>query len=172
MAEALAVLGALAAVHQLSKSAAKLANILYDFALSSQILTKEVQSFARQVRSFSDIVRLALLTLSEYCRENPNSRIVRYLDSHHVLPNINEGAKHTLRHLRAIRDQITRPQTRFTWMGTVVWLWNKRSVMELYPKMESIKSNLSLLMATSKMEDLLHRMSAQDQRSGELKEEM
>jgi hypothetical protein len=174
MTDPLAVIGGLAAVAQLSASAAKLARGFYRFAGGVKSVTAEVDRFASQVRSFSFIVDLAQVTLSRYCSENPKSRVVAYLSSHRVLPNLNSDARYTSRHIRAIRDRFHRTPTRFALVTAIVWWLCKPSVMELYPEMESIKTNLSLLMAITQVEALSQRalLSLDEQGNTRLHEEM
>lgn len=172
MADPLTVIGGLAAVAQLSGSAARLTRRLYRFARDVKGVTAEVDRFASQVRSFSLIVDLAQVTLSRYCVENPESRVVAYLSSHHVLPNINSDAIYTSEHIWDIRDRLHNAPTRFALVTTIVWWFYKPDVMELYPEMESIKTNLSLLMATTHLEALLQRASGIEQGNTWLQKDM
>lgn len=172
MADPLTVIGGLAAVAQLSTSAARLVRGFYRFAGGVKSVTAEVNRFASQVRSFSYIVKLAQVTLSRYCSENPDSRVVAYLSSHRVLPNINSDAEYTSMHIRAIHDRIQRTPTGFALVTAIVWWFCKSSIMELYPEMESIKTNLSLLMATTQLEAVLQRASSLELGNTRIQEEM
>lgn len=170
MAEFLAVLGGAAALAQLTGLAARFVRTLYRFAGVVKSVNAEVDRFANQVRSFSYIVDLARITLSRYCTEHPKSQVVAYLAAHRVLASIDSDAKYTLGHMRIIRDQIRRMPTRLAFVTSIVWSLKKPSIMELYPEMESIKTNLSILMSTTHMEAL--RASDQKQGNTKLQEEM
>jgi hypothetical protein len=152
MAEFLAVTGGLAAVVQLAASGRHLAKTLYRFAVDAGAYTAEVERFANQVRTFSDTVEVAEQTLSRYCRDNPTSRLVVYMERRKVLANIDSEATTVRAHLRAVREQVIDMKSRSILWASIKWSWKKSSILELSPEMESAKTNLSLLMVTAQFE--------------------
>ncbi|GAB1314619.1 hypothetical protein MFIFM68171_04829 [Madurella fahalii] len=152
MAETLAIAGSLAAVMQLSKSAQKLARIAYQLATDVGAASEEMKRFATQVQSFSNTVKVAQFGLHQYCTEHRHSRVVTYISKHRVLEDIGSEAEHVQQHLQAIRRQVQTLRSRSMLWATFKWLWNKASILELYPEMESIKTCLGLLLVTTQLE--------------------
>ena len=155
MAEFLAVTGGLAAVIQLATSGRRFAKILYRFAVDAGAAAAEVERFANQVRTFSDTVEVAEQTLSRYCRDNPASPLVVFMDRRKVLANIDSEATTVRTHLRAVRDQVIGMKSRSILWASIKWSWKKSSILELSPEMESVKTSLSLLMVTAQFEAMV-----------------
>jgi hypothetical protein len=147
MAEVLAITGGLAAALQLSSGAKKFATTLYRFARDAGLAGREVERFANQVQSFSDTVGLAHGTLSQFCSENPTSRVVVFISSKNVLKNIGTEAMAVRAHLRQIQHQVIGLRSTVTLWASFKWSIKKSSILELTPEMESVKTSLGLVLA-------------------------
>jgi hypothetical protein len=152
MAEALAVVGALAAVLQLCSCARKFARVLHQFAVDAGVAAAEIKRFAYQIRSFSNTVDTAQCTLSRYCTENPTSPIVVFMRNRNVLGDLNIEATMVEGHLLDIRDQVMGMKSRLVLWTSIKWSFKKSSVLGLFPEMENIKTSLGLLVATAHFE--------------------
>jgi hypothetical protein len=152
MAEVLAITGGLAAALQLSSYAKKLAKALYRFSKDAGAARREVERFSNQVQSFSDTVGLAHGTLSHFCSENPRSPVVVYISSNDVLKNIGSEAMAVKAHLRKIQHQVIGLRSSVTLWAIVKWAYKKSTISELFPEMESVKTSLSLVIATAQLE--------------------
>jgi hypothetical protein len=172
MAEFLAVTGGLAAVVQLAASGRRLVKTLYRFAVDAGAAAAEVERFANQVRTFSGTVEVAQQTVSFYCRENPESPVVAFIKSSQVLADIDSEASTVQAHLWAIRDQVIDMKSRWVVWASIKWSVKKSSILELSPQMESVKTSLCLLMASTNLEALISRSGNNRDSNKELAKEM
>ncbi|KAL2128564.1 hypothetical protein VTI74DRAFT_9021 [Chaetomium olivicolor] len=156
MAEALAIVGGVAAVLQLATSARKFAQVLYSFAADAGAAGTEVERFASQVQSFSDTTEMAQAGLYHYCVENPDTPVVTFIKSRGVLANIDIEARTVKRHLRTIQLRVKNLQSRSMLWASIKWSFKKSSILELGPGMESVKTGLSLALATAQLEAIIH----------------
>ncbi|KAH6842896.1 hypothetical protein B0I37DRAFT_418043 [Chaetomium sp. MPI-CAGE-AT-0009] len=153
MAEFLAVTGGLAAVVQLAVSGRDLAKTLYRFAVDTGAAAAEVERFANQ---------------------NPESPVVAFIKNSQVLENIYSEASTVRAHLRAIRDQVIDMKSRWVLWASIKWNFKKLSILELSPEMESVKTSLCLLMASTNLEalHLISRSRDNQDSNDELAKEM
>ncbi|KAK4099509.1 hypothetical protein N658DRAFT_498212 [Parathielavia hyrcaniae] len=152
MAEAIAAVGVLAAVVQLSSSAHKLAVALYDFARDAGAAAAEVEVFANQVESFSGTIQAAQGVLYSHFAQNRKSPIVQFLQTRNVYSNLDTEATMVRRRLVRIRDQVTDMAGRSILWNSIKWTFKKSSITVLSPQMESVKASLILLMVTAQLE--------------------
>lgn len=164
MTEAPATSGALEEVVWLCGSARKLSKVLYKFARDAGIVADEVERFANQVRSFSDTIATAELSLTHYCEENLASRVVSFLSSRNVLESIAHEAASVEEHLFAIQDTVEGLlQSRPILWASIKWSWKKSSILELAPEMESVKSSLQLLIVITQFEAFVNSGAREQQ---------
>jgi hypothetical protein len=121
MAEAIAVVGALAAVGQLSSSARKFAWALFQFARDADAAAAEVQRFAIQIQTFSDTIRTTRATLSYCCKNKPDFPLVLSMQTRNVLSSLDAEASTVRSHLRDIRDQVTDTKSRLALWTSIKW---------------------------------------------------
>lgn len=152
MAEFMAMAGGLAAVLQLSASAQRLVKVLYRLAADAGAASDEVNRFATQVETFSNTIKVAQFGLRQYCTEHTNYPVVIYISELRVLDGVNSEAKHVQQHLQAIARQVKALRSRSVLWTRFKWLWNKSSILDLHPGLESVKTSLNLLLATTQLE--------------------
>ncbi|KAK3297302.1 uncharacterized protein B0H64DRAFT_372689 [Chaetomium fimeti] len=177
MAELIAIAGGIAAIVQLAGTGRRLCKILHQFATDAGAAGVEVRRFANQVRTFSDSIELAERTLFIYCRDHRTSRLVADMEERNILANIDYEAETVRAHLRAIRDRVLNMKSRSVLWATIKWRFNKASILELSPEMESVKTNLNLIIATTQFEALTTVVDAgiasnSEEPNGELQTQM
>ena len=147
------IIGGLAAVAQLCGTARTLAKVIYRFSRNVGGASGDVRRFANQVQTFSDLVEAAELSLHSYCTKNPKSPLVVFIRSRRILDNIGDEAKAVQEHLRDIRARVRGLRSSSILWASFKWTWNKSSILELVPEMESVKGSLNLLLAISGFEE-------------------
>ncbi|KAL2195256.1 hypothetical protein P885DRAFT_62492 [Corynascus similis CBS 632.67] len=163
MAEVLAVAGGIAAIIQLAGCGKKLARVLHRFSRDVMDARDSVQRFANQVGIFSAVIEAAQQTISWYCRDNPESLLVTYINSSGLLASINLEAGIVRQHLRDIRNQVLHMKSTFVFWASIMWGIKKSSFKEVLPEMESIKTSLILLLSTTRLESLISTLEADNQ---------
>ncbi len=151
------IIGGLAAVTQLCGTALTVANVAHRFARNAGGASAEVKRFADQVRIFADGVRIAELSLRNYCTDTKNqeSPLVLFVCSRHLLDLIGDEAKVVQQRLRIIRDQIKGLGSSSILWAAIKWTWKRPSILGLVPEMESIKSSLNLMVVSSMLDELV-----------------
>ncbi|KAH6850575.1 hypothetical protein B0I37DRAFT_117004 [Chaetomium sp. MPI-CAGE-AT-0009] len=179
MAEFLAIAGGMAAVVQLAGTARRFFKTLRRFSMNAGAAGAEVERFANQVRTFSNAIELAEQTLSIYCREHPKSPLVAFVDRSKILANIDSEARAVQTHLRAVHARVVNMKSRSILWASIKWSFNKSSILELNPEMESVKASLNLLIALTQLEatmamwhDRTSMKSGSEESSNKLQREM
>lgn len=167
MAEFLAIAGGMAAVVQLAGTGRRFSKTLHRFATNAGAAAAEVERFANQVRTFSDAVEVAEQTLSSYCQVYPKSPLVAYIGRCKILASIDNETRAVRAHLRAIQARVVNMESRSVLWASFKWTMNKSSILELSPEMESVKSNLGLLISTTHFEAFMRTFEARMQSGSE-----
>ncbi len=150
--EALALVGAVAALIQLSEAGGWFVRGLFRFAKHAGAAGVEVQRFGHQVRSSANSIEVALITLNRYCATHPTSAVVVYISTNDVLTNINKGAELVLDHIESIIIQVYSMRSRSVFWTKMKWSFKKFSILELCPEIEMVKTSLTLLMIAVQIE--------------------
>ncbi len=147
------IISGLAAVLQLCGTARAVVKVAHRFSRNAGGASADVRRFAIQVQIFSDVVEAAEFSLQSYCTKNQKSPLVVFIHSRGILDNIGEEAKAVQEHLRDIRARVRSLGSSSILWASIKWTWNKSSILELVPEMESVKGSLNLLLAISGFEE-------------------
>ncbi|KAK4246726.1 hypothetical protein C7999DRAFT_15161 [Corynascus novoguineensis] len=172
MAEVLAVAGGIAAIVQLAACGKKLARALHRFSRDVVDARADVRRFENQVSIFCAVIEAAQQTIFRYCRENPESLLVTYINRSGVLDLINLEAGIVRRHLLDIRVQVLGMKSTFVFWASIKWGIKKSSFKEVVPEMESIKASLILLVSTTQLEPLCLRLNHASEPDQDLEREV
>jgi len=172
MAEVLAVAGGIAAIVQLAGCGKKLARVLHSFSRDVVDARAGVRRFENQVRIFCAVIEAAQQTIFRYCKDNPESLLVTYINSSGLLASINLEAGIVRQHLRDIRNQVLEMKSTFVFWARIMWGIKKSSFKEVLPEMESIKTSLILLVSTTRLESLSLRLNHASEPDEGLEREM
>jgi len=105
--EPLSIIGGIAAVSQLIVLGKDFAVVLHKFFRNSGDTIDEVERFASQVDSFTQIVGIAEVSLAIHCREHQNdSAVLHFMQDRGLLAAISGESKIVTKRLREARDKI------------------------------------------------------------------
>jgi hypothetical protein len=146
MAEILGIFSATLTIAELSIEVARL---LYKVADEAGSAADEIKSFASIVSSFHPIVTLALVSLEQHRSNDTNSKEVRaIMDDSSIKDGLEQQSVHIGSCLRNVKEKLQQlSESKLNWWKKVVWIvWRKPDVLELIPLMESMKSNLVVVL--------------------------
>lgn len=152
MAEVIALSASLAGVLQLVGYGYKFARTLTKFSQQVGSGSDEIDRFTAQVQFFSQTVGLAQVSLSRHVADYEESPVITYIRAHHVLDDLSTESKVVEQRLRVARHWILSMRHQHKIVVVLKWIWRKRSIMQLCPLMESIKTSMALIMSTAHFE--------------------
>ena len=171
MAEAIALVGTIFTIVQISGAAMKLSRSLYATARKAGSAKEDIQKFAMDINAFASIIRVAHDSIRGHCQKESNSAVLRYIREHDILGQLVEQATRIRKHIEAVRPQIQDLRGRFTVINHFRWiLFNRGDVKALHPEMECLKTNLLVVMHTMSLE--LAQQRQQEHPSDEIRREM
>jgi hypothetical protein len=127
---------------------------LYVQAKHLRSAKREISKFARDIELFGDIISLACCFLQEYSPKVSDSPVLQYLASRKVLQRLIKRTKDMYRDIKEISPHILllKPS-----MGIITrWRWVRRKleIKAMWPKMEGIKTNFTLVLLMVRLEPL------------------
>lgn len=155
MAEILGIVASVAALIQLANYSEKFAKALLKFSRQNSSLRKEVDRCVFRAQDFSYCIDLTQFALERHFRKYTESSLLRYLLSQGILQGI-------LNRSRLIRWRLEKAIKRVRSLlrgGNAVfnffkWWYQKDSILDLFPEMDSVKISLQLLVSATQLEVL------------------
>ncbi|KAI3545285.1 hypothetical protein CABS03_04009 [Colletotrichum abscissum] len=155
MAEILGIVANVAALIQLAHYGEKFAKALLNFSKQNSSPRKEVDRCASQAQDFSDCINMTHFTLERHFANFTKSPLLQYLSSQGILDRI-------LNRSKSIEWQLDKATIRVRSLlggGNAVfnflkWWYQKDSILDLFPEMNSVKISLQLLVSATQLEVL------------------
>jgi hypothetical protein len=157
MAEALAIIGGLAAVLQLAGLATNFSGSLIRTAREAGSAKDEIEAFALDIGASAQVIQLAHKTLVRHCEDEGNSDVLRYVRREHVLESVSQQSALIEKRIRIIRPKIRKMRSDVKILLYLKWIWKRQGLKELHPRMESVKSNMNLLALVVLLEVAIHK---------------
>jgi len=164
MAEVVGLAASIIAIGGAAATALKISRSLYRLARTIEGASEGIENFASDIRTFAVIVQDAQATLERHSKRQSSSEILQYITSHDVL---NQLAQQSAR----VTDQLKKAWRTTDTIGSNLklitklrWMLKKGEITGLKPEMESLKTNLQLVMATVMMKHLLQMEESDDTR--------
>lgn len=132
-------------------TAAKLSKSLYRTARSASSARKDIETLSMHIEAFSSVVMAAYVSLKHYSHEQARSTVVDYVEEHQVLETLRVQSEHVTQRIKKLRPQIKAIPSSISILAKAKWLFQKSEVLALYPEMESVKTNLILLLNTLRL---------------------
>ncbi|KAL2210096.1 hypothetical protein CC79DRAFT_1319064 [Sarocladium strictum] len=144
---------ACASIAGLTKAANKMTKTMVKVYRDKDGIRSDIHASIGRLRTTKDTIDLAMESLSDAIREDPESKVIKYLEDKLVLAGIGEEAKFLSKTMLGITRQIT--STRI--FREVYWVWKlKKKVDALIP----FSSNVHLLLLSAANSILLERSKA------------
>ncbi|KAK1458651.1 hypothetical protein CCUS01_09128 [Colletotrichum cuscutae] len=155
MAEILGIVASVAALIQLAHYGEKFAKALLNFSKQNSSPRKEVDRCASQAQDFSDCINMTHFTLERHFANFTKSPLLQYLSSQGILDRILNRSeliewrldKATIR----VRSLLGGGNAVFNFFK---WWYQKDSILDLFPEMDSVKISLQLLVSATQLEVL------------------
>ena len=143
MAEALAVLGAVAALGQLAGYGEKLVKVLRTYIRHARYAMRDVEYFADEVRSMCTLVKASIESLKSHSVKCPESPVLTYIVARNAVDDL---AKQALRSMKVAEEHISKLDSGSRWLIVIKWLLNRQSILELHPEIDRVHQKLGLLL--------------------------
>ncbi|KAI3548317.1 hypothetical protein CSPX01_03113 [Colletotrichum filicis] len=155
MAEILGIVASVAALIQLAHYGEKFAKALFNFSKQNSSPRKEVDRCASQAQDFSDCINMTHFTLERHFANYTKSPLLQYLSFQGILDRILNRSeliewrldKATIR----VRSLLGGGNAVFNFLK---WWYQKDSILDLFPEMNSVKISLQLLVSATQLEVL------------------
>ncbi|KAK1563997.1 uncharacterized protein LY79DRAFT_573830 [Colletotrichum navitas] len=148
MAEVIGILASAAALIQLVSYGKKSARALHRFSHRAGFSKPDVERCANHLRTFSLAVSLAVETLDEYDADTNTSPVFDFMKSEQVIRVISIDSDSLGMRLNLVVKRFrSLSRGSRTPVAFVKWWLHKDDVITLFPEMERIKTNLTLIIA-------------------------
>lgn len=119
----------------------------------------DITKFASDVGLFSSIIEVAFIALEPYTAisDNENPPVLQYLIKHQVLTSLFEQSKRVTDEIYSYVPIIRNPRGRSELLVSLKWVFRKKDVEAIVPKMDSVKCNLLVVMHSISIEAMRSR---------------
>lgn len=164
MAEIIAITASVAGIMQLAQYGLKVADTLQRFSGQLGSTSQDVKRFAAQVRSFSQIIGLAEVSLLDHCASYSESHVLDYIIKHKILDGLSGESEIVRDRLSDVRHRVSSMNSKVRLLSIFKWMLYRESILELAGEMESVKSSVGLVLAIVQLEvsTLVVRKAATD----------
>ncbi|WQF76679.1 hypothetical protein CDEST_01693 [Colletotrichum destructivum] len=170
MAEAIGIVASVAALVQLVRYGKKSADALYQFSRQGGVSQVDVDRCANQILSFSLIVGSAHRSLNRHREDCTGSDVLDFISAHRVFEAITIDAKSVRRRLKLAARQFSNlAKGKRTLPAFINWWLHKDAVVSLFPEMERIKTNLTLIILVIQLELQMKEIKGRSPISPEIK---
>lgn len=154
----LTIFGGISAIGGIAFATSQMAIKLHRIARNVGSVRDEVKTFATSADSFSTVISMAHDTLRRYCSEGSNTpEMLRYMYDQEVISRIVADSRHLSRRIKEVKPQMNALKSRFDWMCRIKWVLQKKDVQALRLEMESVKTSLTLVFMTLKLDESIKR---------------
>ena len=152
----LSILGAIAAISQVTGTVGKCSKLIYDASINAGGLSYDVCFFASHLDNFEVILAQANSTIREHIIRNPKSAAIKRVRDGRVLQRLAKHIKYLLRpYLEGFRRGSKGQSMNF--MARVKWLMRKEARNEMCLWMQRIQTHFQVIMETITIEMLSER---------------
>lgn len=154
MAELAGLIASIGAIAGMAGTAAQFSRSLYDAAKRIRSAQIDIEEFGEKIDTFASVLRLAYHSIRRNCHNNPQSDLLIYINNHDVLSQLVRGSRRVRRRIREVQPRVeTLPSSIALW-ARMKWVYRRPEIKALHPEMESVKTNLLLLMHVVQLEIL------------------
>ncbi|KAG4435996.1 hypothetical protein IFR05_008538 [Cadophora sp. M221] len=146
MAEIAGLAASVIAITAAASTALKISKRMYGMARQVNAAADEIEIFAHDMRLFNTSVELGLRSVNRLCTKlKPSSEMYQYLQREEVMRHLAKSSKLIGKRMDEVWDTAASLQSKRKLVTHVKWVFKKTDVLALRPEMESLKSNLQLI---------------------------
>ena len=148
MIDPLSFTASLVAIGGLVGTVFRTSQTLYLLAEEVSSAREDIEKFALDMRNFGFVIEMGHSCLDRFCSTcEPTSPLFTYFKDLEVLESLAEQVKLTRKSIRHVRSKTVGARSRYETFAHIKWVFRKKYLDSVYPGMERLKSNFSLMMA-------------------------
>lgn len=138
-------------------AAVKITNSIYQLARDIAGAQDEIEDFGHEVNSFAGIMQIAYSTLNKYKNDpQPHSQALRDMQKHGIFNDLVNDCKRVMKHIKEIKKIFHSMDSPIELWTKFMWVLRKRDVKALSPKIQSVKSSISIVMQILTLENAMN----------------
>jgi hypothetical protein len=162
MAEVVGLAASLVAIAGAAHTALKLAKSIRRLSRDLGAARKDIRNFSREIEAFSSIIGAAQYSLKTHSREpQPPSKVLVFIQERKLLDQLVDQSDRVIDHIEEIRPHIKSLKSSISFITRLKWIRRRKDMMALGPKMESVKTSLSLVITLVTLETLMQSIKNQ-----------
>jgi hypothetical protein len=147
MMDPLSFTASLIAVAGLAGTVFNTSQTLYAIAEQFRSAREDIERFALDMRNFGIVIKIGHGCLNDFFSTcDPASPLFRYFKDLRVLESLAKETELTRKGIRRARSKTLAAQSSYQTIAHMKWVFRKKHLDALYPGMERVKSNFSLMM--------------------------
>jgi hypothetical protein len=153
MAEIVGLVASITAIAQAAEMATKVSRRLFRLAQRVRAAREEIKDFAMQTQLFAGVVGLAHQSLQQHNRsQGSGSQVLLYVDNFRVIEDVVAASQRVTDHTKQLMPQLRALRSRLSLWTRIKWVMRKSEVEAMGPKMECVKTSLTVIMAVISLE--------------------
>lgn len=162
MAEVVGLAASIIAIIGIAETATKVARSLLRIARKAGTARDDIQTLASSIMAFSAVIQVAHDSLKAHHQKDPKSPVLKYIAEHKVLRDLKFQSDIVEEHIENIEPQLRTICSRIDLLTRFRWWKQESEVKALGPEMESVKTNLLVLMHVIVLEVLRQKEPSEE----------
>jgi hypothetical protein len=159
----LSITASVVALCSVGKAAYNIATSLYRSSNRVNGAGDDIETFAMDVDNFGIAMGTAHSALNPICiSTNTTSRVIGYLDQEGGLKNLAEQSERLIKHITKHNPGIRALRGKLGFVARFKWTFQRKDINELRLRMESVKSNLQIIMVSIALEKAMEQPRTTD----------
>jgi hypothetical protein len=159
----LSIAASVAALCSAGSAAYNIANSLYRSSDRVNGVGEDIKTFAMEVDNFGTAMGTAYSALEPRCTPtNSSSCVIRYLTQNGGLKSLAKQSKRLMKNIKEYNPDIRARRGKLGFVTRVMWTFQRKDVNALRLRMESVKTNLQIIISSIILEELKDKPHSTD----------
>jgi hypothetical protein len=155
--EVLGFVATVITIAEVGKTTSKFAKTIYAVAKESRFVGDRIRKCGRRFDSIADSIATVHIAIEHHCPSDPASPTIQYIKSHQVLENLRRISDEIRDDIRGQTAKIRSLPHRFDIVTSWKWKRMEPELEALHPHMESLKTELSIILNVLILEATISR---------------
>lgn len=116
---------------------------------------KGIDEFEKDVEAFYLVIDAVAFFNSQHSSDQDQTPVTEYMNKNEVMVRLEEQCGRVVKHIEALLPRIESLQNIIPFIVKLRWASRRKKIGELHPKMESVKSNLAIVMTIIRLEAMI-----------------
>lgn len=153
MAEIVGLAASIAGLLTTAGALFKVADSIFRLGQRIHSAQDDINKFGREITTFASAISFAHQSLDLYAKKYKQSTALQEIQTHEVLGYLDDDSYHILEAIKELKGSIpSMENSLFRFWSRIKWARQGRHVKALSPMMESVKSNLILVLCAVRLE--------------------